>query len=98
MKIITLLLRTSASVVLPNQVTRKENAKPAIARGNDTRNVVLIIALALVMALIPRARAGLGIPYTQDAHTMHLWHLNDTNGLFAVDSATNLVVDAATPI
>ncbi|HWF19466.1 MAG TPA: Ig-like domain-containing protein [Verrucomicrobiae bacterium] len=56
------------------------------------------IALALVLFYSQTARAGLGIPYSQDADTMHLWHLNDaTNQLYAVDSATN-PVDGAIPI
>jgi hypothetical protein len=57
-----------------------------------------LFCLSLSFLSIPTARAGLAIPYAQDAHTMHLWHLTDTNGLFAVDSATNLTVDGAVPI
>ncbi len=55
---------------------------------------------ALVLALLASqaARAGLAVPYSQDANTMHLWHLDDaSNQLFAADMATN-PVDTATPI
>jgi hypothetical protein len=55
-------------------------------------------ATVLVNVSMPVAQAGLAIPYTQDQNTLHLWHLNDTNGLYANDAATNLTVDDATPI
>ncbi len=57
-----------------------------------------LVALILALAAVPATWAGLAIPYTQDTDTMHLWHLNDSNGLYAIDSATNFTVDSATPI
>ena len=44
-------------------------------------------ALGLVaVALAATSQAGLQIPYTPDANTLHLWHLNDPDGLVAVDA------------
>ena len=58
----------------------------------------LAIGIVLAVQLAGEsARAGLAIPYTPDAATMHLWHLNDASGqLYAVDSAT--LSPDATPI
>ncbi|HEY3860579.1 MAG TPA: Ig-like domain-containing protein [Verrucomicrobiae bacterium] len=42
---------------------------------------------AAVLAFTASARAGLAVPYTPNADTLHLWHLNETNGQFAADSA-----------
>ncbi len=80
--------------------------EPAAISARDKRGLrsvalAILAGVALMfifLACVPTVQAGLAIPYTQDADTMHLWHLNDTNGLYAEDSATNLTVDSAVPI
>ena len=46
-----------------------------------------LAAGALVVAIA--THAGLQIPYTLDANTLHLWHLDDPNGLYVVDAVPN---------
>src|SRR5580658_8956838 len=41
---------------------------------------------ATALASASPARAGLAVPYVSNPDTMHLWHLDDTNGLYAVDA------------
>lgn len=61
----------------------------------------IVIAFAIV-GFAPAARAGLNPPYTNDFYTLHLWHLQDTNGtmagvatngLYFNDSAINPLVN-----
>ena len=40
----------------------------------------------LVATALCSAHAGLQIPYTPDANTLHLWHLDDPDGITATDS------------
>ena len=40
----------------------------------------------LVAAALCSAHAGLQIPYTPDANTLHLWHLDDPDGITATDA------------
>jgi len=48
------------------------------------------IALAVAtLAFTTGSQAGLQIPYTPDDNTLHLWHLNDPDGLTAVDAVAN---------
>ncbi|MGH7981450.1 MAG: hypothetical protein ACREE6_18890, partial [Limisphaerales bacterium] len=52
--------------------------------------VLFQLAVAIsVMALAPAVRAGISVPYTADANTLHLWHLNSTNNWQAPDSQSN---------
>jgi len=44
-----------------------------------------LIASAM-LAFAFSAHAGLAIPYSPDADTLHLWHLDDTNGLYTEDA------------
>jgi hypothetical protein len=44
-------------------------------------------AAAAMLAAAVSARAGLAVPYTPNADTLHLWHLNETGGPYAYDSA-----------
>ena len=46
----------------------------------------VFVAAALLAVAVP-ARAGLAVPYAPNADTLHLWHLNETNGPYAYDSA-----------
>jgi hypothetical protein len=49
--------------------------------------VLPAIASVALLGVGLSARAGLAIPYTPNADTLHLWHLNETNGsLYAFDS------------
>src|SRR4051794_19552311 len=52
--------------------------------------LLMIRSIALLAALLlgARTQAGLQIPYTPDASTLHLWHLNETSGLTAADATT----------
>ncbi|HEY5912133.1 MAG TPA: hypothetical protein VJA21_16135 [Verrucomicrobiae bacterium] len=45
----------------------------------------LMIAVGLVGALFGTTpvQGGLQIPYTPNASTLHLWHLDDPDGLYA---------------
>ncbi len=49
------------------------------------RSFITVGALAVAIS----AQAGLQIPYALDADTLHLWHLDDANGLYAVDAVSN---------
>ena len=40
-----------------------------------------------MLAVAFSARAGLAVPYTANADTLHLWHLNESGGPIANDSA-----------
>src|SRR5580658_921097 len=40
-----------------------------------------------ILAVAVSARAGLAVPYSPNADTLHLWHLNESGGPFAYDSA-----------
>ena len=42
--------------------------------------VLLAIGLLALIIMAPASRAGLTGPYTNDFYTLHLWHLQDTNG------------------
>lgn len=42
--------------------------------------------LALALATATTGYAGLQIPYTPDANTLHLWHLDETGGLTTTDA------------
>src|ERR1035438_6698881 len=55
------------------------------------------VAVAVV-AVALSAHAGLGLPYTPDAHTLHLWHLDDTNGLYTVDAVATSASASANAI
>jgi len=60
-----------------------------------TSRCTLRLTLALVVgsSLCRLAWAGLQIPYTPDASTLHLWHLDDPDGLTATDAvATSSIV------
>ncbi len=51
---------------------------------NALKFLQLHIAIAFVIAgFAPTVRAGLNPPYTNDFYTLHLWHLQDTNGTIA---------------
>lgn len=41
----------------------------------------------VILTFANSVQAGLAIPYTPDADTMHLWHLNETGGTNALDAA-----------
>lgn len=47
-----------------------------------------LLAVIVMLGAASAARAGLAVPYTPNADTLHLWHLNETNSPFAIDSAT----------
>ena len=44
------------------------------------------------------AHAGLAIPYSPDADTLHLWHLDDTNGLYTEDAVATSASASANAI
>ncbi|HTB84773.1 MAG TPA: LamG-like jellyroll fold domain-containing protein [Candidatus Sulfotelmatobacter sp.] len=55
-------------------------------------NVRLLIMIGVItLAMVPAGRAGLAIPYTADAGTLHLWHLYSTNNMQCPDSQSNNV-------
>ncbi len=51
-------------------------------------HLLVATCIAIMMALAPASRAGLNPPYAVDGNTLHLWHLQDTNGTINGD-ATN---------
>ncbi len=55
---------------------------------------VKMLVVAAALAAAHAVRAGLAVPYAPNADTLHLWHLNETNGQFAMDSA-NLSTNAS---
>jgi hypothetical protein len=76
--------------------------KTNITLKSTAYRVLLLIAMvfAMMMAFAPASRAGLTGLYTNDYYTMHLWHLQDTNGtvqydatngIFEFDYATNVL-------
>src|SRR5580658_7938703 len=52
---------------------------------NRAAHVFLSLAIGIIAVIgvsLP-ARAGLSGPYTNDFYTLHLWHMQDTNGTIA---------------
>ncbi len=60
-----------------------------IFRPTAIRAQLLVVLGAIALAMTPSSRAGLAVPYTVDADTLHLWHLNTTNGMVTPDSQSN---------
>jgi hypothetical protein len=60
---------------------------PKSSRLPQTGRLGFIVAL-IAASLCVTTRAGLQIPYTPDANTLHLWHLDDPDGLTATDAVT----------
>lgn len=52
----------------------------------------IVLGIITMMVMVPASRAGLTGPYTNDFYTLHLWHLQDTNGTVPYD-ATNGVFE-----
>lgn len=44
------------------------------------------LASVFAMAFAMASHAGLRVPYTTDAHTLHLWHLDESSGVTAADA------------
>src|SRR5262245_51316579 len=59
-----------------------------ILHSSKAARSAIVLAVA-ALALTTRSQAGLQIPYTPVASTLHLWHLNDPDGLTAVDAVAN---------
>lgn len=49
---------------------------------------LLAAAFLALLALSSNTWAGLQIPYAPDSKTLHLWHLDDPNGLTSTDAVT----------
>src|SRR3569623_2015071 len=59
---------------------------------NHTKlSINLVGAAVAAFALLCPAQTGasLGVPYTPDSTTLHLWHLNEPSGLLAQDAVTS---------
>jgi hypothetical protein len=57
---------------------------------NLTTHVWLLITAAILGVMMTRScTAGLSGPYTNDFYTLHLWHLQDTNGTWCYDAMSN---------
>ena len=52
------------------------------------RSTSIAVGLSLLLGSATALRAGLQVPYTANASTLHLWHLDDPNGLQATDTVT----------
>jgi hypothetical protein len=80
---------------------QKYAIKPTHQKQADTTNLMkkltkftLLLWTALIILCCARVQAGLQIPYTPDANTLHLWHFNDStnqvNGFNTVTDAVNV--------
>lgn len=69
-----------------------QNPNPMKIPTLAERPLSVAAAIAMMFASATVGYAGLQIPYTPDAATLHLWHLDDPDGLTATDAV------AANPI
>jgi hypothetical protein len=56
-----------------------------------SNRLMALFVLAALMWAAPLARAGLNVPYTPDANTLHLWHFNDP---LSSDTEADLITNA----
>src|SRR5579872_464204 len=77
--------------------------KPRKSLTHIVARIAFLILLGVLHLLTtPSTRAGLNVPYTADAYTLHLWHFDETNwfqntsGIGGAFGGTNQCFDFAT--
>lgn len=68
--------RCSISAAAAVMSSRKTHSMKT-SRSNYLANLSAILALAAAASIVPLARAAIGGPYTPDANTLHLYHLDE---------------------